>query len=90
VKTTTKINRDTILEMFETANLRTYDYVEYSGNTLTVTRNPYGFINMRKPGPSKKAGGDSKKQKTRKTKKNNAEEMFINTETVAISMKKKK
>jgi hypothetical protein len=61
VKTTTKINRDTILEIFEKANLRTYDYVEYSGNKLTVTRNPYGFINTRKPGPGKKSEGADKK-----------------------------
>ena len=87
VKTTTKINRDSILEMFEAANLRTYDYVEYSGNTLTVTRNPYGFINMRKPGPSKKkAGGGNKKQKTRKLKKDDSEEALITSGTVVAAL----
>jgi hypothetical protein len=32
--------------MFAREGLNTYDYVEYSGNKLTVTRNPYGFINL--------------------------------------------
>lgn len=48
VNSSQKINKDTILEMFEKENFKTYDYVEYSGNNLTITRNPYGFINARK------------------------------------------
>lgn len=83
-KTTTKINRDTILEMFERANLRTYDYVEYTGNNLTVTRNPYGFINTRKPGPAKKGGGADQKRKTKKTKKD--EEDIIEMDDDRIEM----
>ena len=43
-----KINRDEILEMFKKANFHTHDFVEYSGNVLTITRNPYGFINVEK------------------------------------------
>jgi hypothetical protein len=85
VKTTTKINRDTILEMFEKANLRTYDYVEYSGNKLTVTRNPYGFINTRKPGPGKKSGGADKKRKTKKSK-NDDEQMVIDTDRIEMEL----
>lgn len=54
VQTTLKINKDVFLDMFDAANFRTYDYVEYTGNNLIITRNPYGFINMRKPGPGKK------------------------------------
>ena len=48
VKTSEKVNQDAILNMFEKANFNTYDYVEYSGNKLTITRNPYGFINAKK------------------------------------------
>ena len=48
VKTNQKINRDTILDMFDKENFRTYDYVEYSGNNLIITRNPFGFINTQK------------------------------------------
>jgi hypothetical protein len=44
--TTKRIDRDTILERFKDANFKTYDYVEYSGDTLTITRNPFGFINV--------------------------------------------
>ena len=47
VRTTSsdKVNRDTIMDLFDKKGLTTYDYVEYSGNTLTVTRNPFGFVN---------------------------------------------
>jgi hypothetical protein len=53
VKTNEKINTETILEMFDKANFRTYDFVEYTGNKLTITRNPFGFINTKKRGVSK-------------------------------------
>jgi hypothetical protein len=48
VKSSKKINRDEILKMFQEENFNTHDYVEYSGNVLTITRNPYGFINIEK------------------------------------------
>lgn len=48
VETEKTINADTIMEMFANANLKTYDYVEYTNNTLTITRNPFGFINTTK------------------------------------------
>jgi len=47
--TSNKMNRDTILDLFQKNNFQTYDYVEYSGDKLTVTRNPFGFINVIKP-----------------------------------------
>lgn len=47
---TEKLNKDTILSMLDDANLKTYDYVNYSDNKLTLTRNPYGFINTKKRG----------------------------------------
>ena len=48
VETEKTINSDTIMEMFANANLKTYDFVEYTNNTLTITRNPFGFINTAK------------------------------------------
>jgi hypothetical protein len=71
VQTSTKVNRNTILEMFDKARFKTYDYVEYSGDKLTITRNPYGFINLKKPGPTKtaKKGGKKTRRHTKKTKK---------------------
>ena len=44
-KTTEKFNRDSILREFISNGFNTYDYVEYSGDKLTVTRNPFGFVN---------------------------------------------
>jgi len=54
VKTDKKITRDTILKMFHDANFKTYDYVEYSGNQLKITRNPFGFVNHEKREYNKK------------------------------------
>lgn len=45
-----KLNTETILELLDDANMKTYDYVNVSGNELTITRNPYGFINTKKKG----------------------------------------
>jgi len=50
VKSSEKVNKEAILGMFERANFRTYDFVDYGGNTLTITRNPFGFINAKKRG----------------------------------------
>jgi hypothetical protein len=50
VMTSNKINRDAILSMFDKAHFNTYDFVEYSGNKLTITRNPFGFVNTKKHG----------------------------------------
>lgn len=60
-----KINREEIMKMFDRAEFNTYDYVEYSGNNLTITRNPYGFINTEK---GKKAV-KTKRGGTKRTKK---------------------
>jgi hypothetical protein len=53
VKTATAVNTSTIIEAFDKDNFRSYDYVEYSGNKLTITRNPFGFINTKKRGLAK-------------------------------------
>lgn len=53
VKTSNKINTETILGILEKENMKIYDYVEYSGNKLTITRNPYGFVNVKKRGVAK-------------------------------------
>lgn len=67
----TKLNTDTILSMLDAAKLKTYDYVSYADNKLTITRNPFGFINAKKRGalkgtrkvakPGKMTGGKTEK-----------------------------
>jgi hypothetical protein len=66
VKTSEKVNREHILNMFDKANFNTYDYVEYSGNKLTITRNPYGFINMKKQVRNRATKGGKGIRKTKK------------------------
>ena len=53
INTSKKINRDFFIDLFESHRFKTYDYLEYSGNKLIITRNPFGFINTKRK--SKKA-----------------------------------
>lgn len=46
--TTQKVDRDAILKFFEKDGFQVYDYVEYSGNKVIITRNPFGFVNVSK------------------------------------------
>ena len=45
VTTNQKVTTDTIRNMFHKENFETLDFMEYSQNKLTITRNPYGFVN---------------------------------------------
>jgi len=68
-----KINTDTILKILDDGKLKTFDYVEYADNKITITRNPFGFISTKKSGalkgtqrnPKMKVGG---KNRTKKNK----------------------
>jgi hypothetical protein len=57
--TTDKLNRDILLDYFKKENFALYDYVEYSGDKLVITRNPFGFVNTYK----KHVGGDGSGEK---------------------------
>lgn len=47
------VTTESILRMFDAENFNTYDYVAYNNGTLTITRNPYGFVNVKKNGFAK-------------------------------------
>ena len=72
--TSKRMNRDTILERFQDAKFKTYDYLEYSGDTLTITRNPFGFVNViennQRRGGSKKKKEEEEKEEEEKEKEN--------------------
>jgi len=80
VNTTDKITTDSILDMFDKENFKTYDYVEYAGNVLTITRNPFGFVNTKKRGVVKgtirvkKVGGNKMTKKSWFSSNNEQEE----------------
>lgn len=40
-----RLVKDNIIDMFRTANFNTYDYIDYANGKLTITRNPFGFVN---------------------------------------------
>ena len=48
IPTTTgvKLTSEKILKMFHDGGLKTFDYIDYSNDTLSITRNPFGFINV--------------------------------------------
>ena len=74
-----KVDTSYILKLLDEAGIRTFDYVNYSGNVLTITRNPFGFVNSKKRGALK---GTQKQKpvktdgKTRKTKGGARDEVF--------------
>jgi hypothetical protein len=65
-------SRDNIMTWFKRDGLKTYDYVEFSGDHLIITRNPFGFINAdsKDKTEGKKGGSEqalvSKKKDTKK------------------------
>ncbi len=48
VNTANKINKEEILKWFDRDKFRLFDYLEYGGNRLTITRNPFGFVSSKK------------------------------------------
>jgi hypothetical protein len=50
-----RLVKDHIIDMFRTANFNTYDYIDYANGKLTITRNPFGFVNA---GIQTKRGGN--------------------------------
>jgi len=42
------LTKEKILDAFRKTGLNTYDYVDYANDQLTITRNPYGFVNKDK------------------------------------------
>ena len=41
-------SRDKIIEWLEAGGMTQFDYVDFSGDTVTITRNPFGFINKQR------------------------------------------
>lgn len=46
IKTSQKMTTETVRKILDRNKCLTYDYIEYKLNTLVITRNPYGFINV--------------------------------------------
>jgi hypothetical protein len=53
-----KLNENTIYKILADENIKTYDYLKFSGNQLTITRNPFGFSNTKKPGRAAATAAD--------------------------------
>jgi hypothetical protein len=83
-----KINTDTILKILDDGNLKTFDYVDYADNKITITKNPFGFVNIKKRGtmkgtkrnPKIKAGG---KNRTKKSKESFLNKLGFKTDEIS-------
>ena len=51
-RTNEKVNQESLMKLFDANGLKTFDYVHISrDNVLTITRNPFGFVNTTAKGP---------------------------------------
>ena len=57
-----KPDRDNLLALFENNDMFIYDYVQYSGDEITITRNPMGFVNKLHENKEKKRERTRKQQ----------------------------
>ena len=48
IKDGVRPSRDKIIEWLEAGGMTQFDYVDFSGDTVTITRNPFGFINKQR------------------------------------------
>ena len=73
IKSEKKITKQILMDILKENRFVYYDYLEYSGDTLTVTRNPFGFVStyVREPAGKKRGGSRIKSQKKRQPKKSN-------------------
>ena len=46
ISTNKEVSQKTILQILETAGIKTYDFIQYANNKLIITRNPFGFSNV--------------------------------------------
>ena len=83
-KSEDKLNTNTILKMFEKEKFKLYDYINYSGNNLVITRNPFGFVNINKRGHrgGSKKDDDKKNEKKGDEKKDNKSNLEPNNDIV--------
>ena len=56
--------KEDVVKWFDEAGLNQFDYVDLSGEKLTITRNPFGFVNKHRVERLKNVGG-KKSQKRR-------------------------
>ena len=79
-----KMNEEYLMKKLEAAKVKNYDYIKYSNDTLEITRNPFGFINVKKRGVAKgttrKKGGKAKNNKTKKQEREFARELLYTKE----------
>ena len=65
-----KPSRDNVLSWFRSDNMHVHDYVQYSSDHITITRNPFGFVNTVQRNTGIKGGrAQTKRKNTAKPKR---------------------
>ena len=79
-RTNERVNQEYLMKLFDANGLKTFDYVHISrDNVLTITRNPFGFVNTTTKGPVQVKRKYTRKDKptvattTNKTRKNRSD-----------------
>jgi len=80
-RTNERVNPEFLMKLFDANGLKTFDYVHISrDNVLTITRNPFGFVNTTTKGPVQVKRKYTRKEvpsvvgdKTNKTRKKRAD-----------------
>jgi predicted NAD-dependent protein-ADP-ribosyltransferase YbiA (DUF1768 family) len=73
VNTSEKVTTDYIRNILDKHNCNVYDFIEYTRNTLIITRNPYGFVNVNNdPHTNNNNNNNNTSQKAFKTPHHNA------------------
>ena len=71
IKSEKQITKAILMDILKENRFSYYDYLEYSGDTLTVTRNPFGFVSTytKDVVKTRKGGAKSKKKSLKKNHK---------------------
>ena len=76
--------KNDIIQWFDEEGLNQYDYLDYSGENLTITRNPFGFVNIHRIQKilqsNKRYGGKKKTKSKEKPKKRTTRKKEIKEE----------
>ena len=80
-----KPSNENILSWFKKDKLHIYDYVQYSGDHITITRNPFGFVNTFK---NEHKGGKSPSTTTTSFTKKNTKKIRKTKPTTKRTSKK--
>jgi hypothetical protein len=90
IQSNIQLTKQKILDIFSAERFNTYDYIDYSNDKLTITRNPWGFVNALEPsmhvGTKKTAPPPFRMKGGNKSKKHKAHHQHHHKSTQKLSI----